>query len=68
MRMITIGQMIPEAALPEIQALIEGGHVSASDFRPVLVKHRAEMEARGILPEYAAFALEYAVAVIAGRN
>lgn len=59
-RTTTIGEMVPAAAWPEIQRLIDAGQRSARDFLPVLIPHRAAMEAAGVVPEYCAYALEYA--------
>jgi hypothetical protein len=60
-RTITIKEMIPAKAWPEIEALIKAGKVKAIDFKPVLDKYEAELLAKGVLVAYAAYALEFAV-------
>ncbi len=65
-RTVTIGEMIPSAAMVRIEAMVHDGARRAGQFLPVLREYRAEMEGRGILPEYAAYALEYAVAKTRG--
>jgi hypothetical protein len=59
--MTTLGEMVPAAAWPELERLIATGRTTARDFLPMLLPHRAEMEANGVLPEYCAYAIEYAV-------
>lgn len=66
-RTITIKEMIPAKAWPEIEALIKAGKVRALDFKPVLDKYEAELLAKGVLVAYAAYALEYAVGQTGGK-
>lgn len=62
-RLMKLGDMVPADAWPEIFALIDAGQLTAVAFKPVLARYSAEMEANGVLPDYAAYALE---AVLAG--
>jgi hypothetical protein len=62
-KMVTIEEMIPAAALKRCMALIEAGKRTKPDLLPILEEYRAELEANGVDPAYAAYALEYALMV-----
>jgi hypothetical protein len=64
---MTVKEMIPEKAWPEIEALLDAGKRTAADFKPVLLKYQAEMEAKGVVPEYAAYVLEFVANQTGGK-
>lgn len=59
-RRATIGEIIPAQAWPALEALIGAGKHTAKDFLPVLKLYKEEMLEKEVLPEYAAYVLEYA--------
>lgn len=61
MKTATLKEIVPEQAWPAIERLVQNGHRRAEDFLPTLEQWRDEMLRRGVLPEYAAYALEYAI-------
>ncbi len=56
---MTLEEMLPPECLKEVLALAQAGKREARDFKPTLAKYTAELEARGVLPDYAAYAIQY---------
>lgn len=67
MRHLTLGDLIPDAGIVEITALVNAGKHKASDFKPVLAKYKDILAEKEVDVGYLAYALEYAVTHNAGR-